>query len=736
VQRYLGGGKYAEVHLATDRDLEATDGGDPRVAIKVLRPDYWQDEEAIERLQREGWLQRTERLGSHNKIVRVLRESVTEPLVSPLDGRAVAVPLLIMEYVEHVTLEEYLRKHGGVAPVDDVLLSIVQQLGSALDWIHSRDQRVIHRDLASHNVMLRSARHEEGPLTLLSGQEDFVQLSDFGLAFVEGEEPITQDRRDRIAANLRYASPQILYGAVPTVQDDIFSFGALVYKMLVGHLPFPGGKLETIEDLWDYAELVGERPVMFPDPDAIDEAVEEILIRALDSEREKRYASAGEMKDALIGALTRWREPERAAGVSPPVAAEDTPSSSGALAVPVLRTEDASPPAEGRRTESAREAAEQSEETGKGSKKVRGCCLWRFVGLLALVGLVVALLVVGAVARWWPLTGAREGTPTVQLQPITSDSGGPVETQLPPEDDPQASPATATAEGVPALLTPEVSPAQPNPTDVPAAALENQVEGVKFAYVTRSGGETLLMAQPRADGEPGYPLVREAGDLRSPVWSPNDDLLAYVIGAGEDAAVYVTDGITTRRLSPPGLSEGWPSWSRDGNALVVATQDGEGSHLSYIDVASGDHAPLTGSLFNAWAPAWSPTEDSIAFVSDIEGAQDLYLWSLEAPDRSPVNVSRTGDVVRDSPAWAPDGKWLIYATSGGLRWVSVENMEPGTPRTFTESGQDRAPCFLNEREVLFQRTSGAGTVSIYQGRLGNAAQERLIDSALWPVCRR
>jgi serine/threonine protein kinase len=738
VKQRLGGGKYAEVYLAIDRRIEGTDGGEPRVAIKIPRPKYWENEEARQRLRREGRLQRAEHLGRHNKIVSVLR---TDTLTQSTTGRQAAqVPLLVMEYVEHITLDDYLRRHGGAAPLDETFATMMGQLASALDWIHTNNPCIVHRDLAPHNILLRCTRDEAGS-HLLVQRDDFVQLTDFGLAFVESERRITQDdqyERRRIAANLCYASPEILYGEPPTAQDDIYSLGALTFRMLTGRLAFPCRQLSTERDLWDYAQLVEETPVMFPDPEAVPDTVQEIVIQAMAKTRSERYKRAREMADDLRSAL----QPPRtlAAAVPVPVAGpevEDDASANGEKdntplasltpsATDDAETDDAETgdsEIDDSEADASAADAEEMSKLGRGLKKLWGC-LARLIGLTLVLGLALTLvtaLVVGALVKDWPNRDKPE-TPAVQLTPVTGS-----DTYLTPT---ASSPGEAETEGP--TTPPITQPAGISPNTSP---LESQAERVDYAYVSQTGTPMDLIGAP-VTGETSEPSIFRAGSaLREPAWSPTADLLAYVSEEDGAPGIYVTDGLTSRRLSPDGVEEHWPTWSQDGQRMLVATHEGESSHLSHIELNTGTHEPLTGPYFNAWAPAWSPQEAYVAFISDMEGASDLYLLSLEDLDRSPVNLSQSGDVKRDQPAWAPDGKWIIYATTEGLRWVSIENTAPGTPHRFTENGRDRGPCFLNEREILFERRSASGTVSLYKGRLGNTTPQRLVDHAAWPTCR-
>ena len=722
IRRCVGEGKYAQVYEAMDRRMEAANGGDARVAIKILHPEYAADDEARQRLAREGRLQKHEALGRHRNVVAVLETGV-HAYTPPEAGDVVGIPFLVMEYIEHLTLSDYFEQHRSRVPINATLLAIIQQLANALDWIHTHDQGVVHRDLADHNILLRCKQGANG-CGLLEQQENFVQLTDFGLAFSQDEGTITHNRLDRIAANIRYAAPDILYGELPTPQDDVYSLGVLIFRLLTGNFPFPLTGLNEQEDLWDYAAQVKARPLMFPDPEAIPEAVQECLIKAMAKTRGERYDTAREMTAALIPALESWMVELQG---NPPITAA-TASTTDPTASPPPRPDETS--SESKTEEGLATVKPAAPEPQKPKRKRGGCLRWLLgVGLLMALGSIA--LIAAVINQWGPGSKSPELSPTVQLQPLTQTGqrNTPAATQAP------AATALPTPTGIPTLAARDPTPMPTTPASAPAPGLA-QAEQLDFVYVNAVAGASNIMGQSLAGDQAGFALFQEHGALQQLAWSPDAALLAYVSDAAGAPGVYVTDGWSSRRLSAPGVTEQWPTWRPDGNALVVSTASEGRTYLSLIDLATGAHSPLTGPHFNAWAPAWAPVGDYLAFVSDMDGSQDLYVLSLTDIDRAPVNVSRSGDVLVDTPAWAPDGKWLVYATRNGLRWVGVENLEPGAPRPFTQNGQDRAPCFLNDREILFQRTSGAGTVSIYQGRLGNETQQRVVDHAAWPACRR
>jgi Tol biopolymer transport system component len=117
-----------------------------------------------------------------------------------------------------------------------------------------------------------------------------------------------------------------------------------------------------------------------------------------------------------------------------------------------------------------------------------------------------------------------------------------------------------------------------------------------------------------------------------------------------------------------------------------------------------------------WAPAWSPAGDALAFVAETKAGIDVYVLSLTDLSSPPTNVSRSGDVAVDQPAWSLDGTWLVYATAQGLHWVGVENpAHPGTPHRLTRVADDGGPA-IDPRDdgIFFHRPGGSGEMDLYR----------------------
>ena len=265
------------------------------VAVKLLQGDLVQMEEVVGRFQREA--QSASRL-SHPNII-----GVTD------FGRAADGTLfLVMEYVPGQSLASALAAAGRLAVPR--ALSIVRQILRAL--AHAHQQGVIHRDLKPANIMLKPApRHPtpSGPSQRSSAGrsspdgaagEEVVKILDFGIAkltqdLTEGERPLT--RAAMVFGTPSYMSPEQATAQDADTRADLYSCGIILYEMLTGRKPFVAPELAKV-----LAMQVTARPPRFSTvaPDAnLPAALEEVVMRALEKDRDQRYPSAVAFLEAL-----------------------------------------------------------------------------------------------------------------------------------------------------------------------------------------------------------------------------------------------------------------------------------------------------------------------------------------------------------------------------------------------------------------------------------------------------
>lgn len=224
---------------------------------------------------------------------------------------------LVMEYISGSDLSKVLSDRGSALPLDQVM-RFADQLLDALEYIHEHQPPIIHRDIKPENIKLTSR-----------GQ---VMLIDFGLAKDLGGVSV-------IAYSAAYAPLEQLKARGTDARSDLYALGATLYRLLTGRLP--ASAVDRIEVLAN----TGNDPLRAPHDLslAIPVAVGEALMRSLEIDRENRFQSAVEMREALKRAVSSFpQQPQPAAPISdlPTIITSSGPGGSGG---PGVRNEGRTP---------------------------------------------------------------------------------------------------------------------------------------------------------------------------------------------------------------------------------------------------------------------------------------------------------------------------------------------------------------------------------------------------------
>jgi len=257
----LGSGGMSTVYQATDRILERT------VAVKVLAEHLSDDDRFVARFRREALA--VAKL-IHPNIVQVYDTGVDE-------GRH----YIVMEYVEGRSGAQILQKQG---PLDgETTAEIGIQACAGLDYAHRRG--IIHRDVKPGNLMVVG-----GPV---GGGEMTVKLTDFGIARAIEQTRITQV--GSVVGTAAYLSPEQVRGEEATPATDVYALGVVLYQFLTGRLPYEGSTLAELA-----VRQQNEKPLP---PSTYNAGVPETLgaavLRALEGDPNRRYASADELGSGL-----------------------------------------------------------------------------------------------------------------------------------------------------------------------------------------------------------------------------------------------------------------------------------------------------------------------------------------------------------------------------------------------------------------------------------------------------
>jgi eukaryotic-like serine/threonine-protein kinase len=257
----LGSGGMSNVYRATDLILERT------VAVKILAEHLSDDERFVARFRREALA--VAKL-IHPNIVQVYDTGID-------DGRH----YIVMEYVEGRSGAQILQRQGPFDPDTSAEAGI--QACAGLDYAHRRG--IIHRDVKPGNLMVVGGPVGGGAMT--------VKLTDFGIARAIEQTRITQV--GSVVGTAAYLAPEQVRGEEATPATDVYALGVVLYQFLTGRLPYEGSTLAELA-----VRQQNERPLP---PSTYNDEVPETLggavLRALEGDTARRYASADELAGGL-----------------------------------------------------------------------------------------------------------------------------------------------------------------------------------------------------------------------------------------------------------------------------------------------------------------------------------------------------------------------------------------------------------------------------------------------------
>lgn len=247
----IGVGGMAVVYKAYDNIDDRT------VAVKILKDEFLASEEFRRRFKNES---KAIAVLSHPNIVKVYDVSYGDKL-----------QYIVMEYVEGITLKEYIEQQGAISWKETV--HFTTQILRALQ--HAHDKGIVHRDIKPQNIMLL----ENGT----------IKVTDFGIARFSRSE--TRTMTDTAIGSVHYISPEQARGDITDDKSDLYSVGVVMYEMLTGQLPFQSDNSVSVAIMQLQTDPVKPREIN----SSIPEGLEQITMRAMQKSPRDRYQTAAEM---------------------------------------------------------------------------------------------------------------------------------------------------------------------------------------------------------------------------------------------------------------------------------------------------------------------------------------------------------------------------------------------------------------------------------------------------------
>lgn len=247
----IGAGGMAHVYKAKDYKLRRM------VALKVLKHEYYQDEAVLSKFKKEA----------------LAAGGLTHPnIVAVYDlGQEYNIDYIVMEYVDGLTLKEYIRRRDVMGSEEVLKISI--KIAEALKAAHANG--IVHRDIKPQNIMVT--------------QQGDVKVTDFGIAKASTSSTITQ--QGEALGSVHYFSPEQARGSFVDSRSDLYSLGITMYEMITKQLPFTGDSPVAVamKHLHDpLPEPQKMAPQIWP-------GLRDIIVKLTQKRPELRYQSAEEL---------------------------------------------------------------------------------------------------------------------------------------------------------------------------------------------------------------------------------------------------------------------------------------------------------------------------------------------------------------------------------------------------------------------------------------------------------